>query len=501
MIDFLASYPWYVDHIRPVWLALPPEVRGRFYVSQRSIRAADGLPGVTLGRPGGEVRPIYTVSFGDYRSARMLGRQTIALGQHGAGQSYSNDHPAYPGGRGQGEVSLFLVPNETAAARTRAAYPRARVEIVGCPKLDALPRGPRSIGISCEPWTDFAAAIRSPLRTRDLGQEVGLCVAHAIASVKWSALDTNAELVTAPSRNTTASGTSGEGLKLPADLQALAREATEAVSSAMSKCTRLSDGSCRASATSAERSLDLKWLFDGTLLKSDGSYPKTDEGSHILSIPTTTFGSVSLAIPCMTAKADTGARAARQAVICTSFHWNSKSIAPETTSAWEHYQRAIILLSRHRHVLGHAHPREMFKIGKWYQRSNIEVAASFDDVLRRADVYACDNSSSLFEFAATGRPVVVLNHPAYRRNVEHGLRFWAAAGIGVNVDDHLKLGAAVERAIEDPPEMQAAREKALRIVYQPLRGGAELAAAALVDWANSQAPEARRRAQRERRVR
>ena len=335
MIDFLASCPWYVDHVRPVWLALPPEMRGRFYVSQRSVRAADGLPGVMTGRPGGEVRPIYTVSFGDFRSARMLGRQSIALGQHGAGQSYSNDYPAYPGGRGQGEVSLFLVPNETAARRTRAAYPRARVEIVGCPKLDALP-------------------------TKD----------------------------------------------------------------------------------------------------RDGA-----------------------------------------PVIAFSFHWNSKSIAPETTSAWEHYQRAIILLSRHRHVLGHAHPREMFKIGRWYQRANIEVVTSFDDVLRRADVYACDNSSSLFEFAATGRPVVVLNHPAYRRNVEHGLRFWAAAGIGVNVDDHLKLGAAVERAIEDPPEMQAAREKALRIVYQPLRGGAELAAAALVDWARSQAPEALRRAQRERRVR
>jgi hypothetical protein len=330
VIDVLASYPWYVDHVRPVWLALPPEMRGRFYVSQRSVHAAEGLPGVTMGRPGGEVRPIYTVSFGDFRSARMLGRQSIALGQHGAGQSYSNDHPAYPGGRSQGEVSLFLVPNETAARRTRAAYPRARVEVVGCPKLDTLP--------------------------------------------------------------------------------------------------------------TKERNGD--------------------------------------------------------PVIAFSFHWDSKTIAPEMSSAWEYYQRAIALLSRHRHVIGHAHPREMFKIGKWYQRTHIPVVQSFDEVLRRADVYACDNSSSLFEFATTGRPVVVLNQPAYRRNVEHGLRFWEAAGVGVNVDDPLRLGAAVDRAIEDAPEVAEAREAALRIVYQPLRGGAELAAAALMDWATAQAPEARRRERR-----
>ncbi len=139
MIDVLASWPWYVDHLRPIWLALPPEARGRFYVSARSSEAAEGLPGVTLGRMDGSLArssPSPTATIARRASA---GRTMIALGQHGAGQSYWNDHPAYPGGRGQGEASLFLVPNETAAARTRAAYPKARVEIVGCPKLDTLP--------------------------------------------------------------------------------------------------------------------------------------------------------------------------------------------------------------------------------------------------------------------------------------------------------------------------------------------------------------------------
>ena len=334
VIDVFASSPWYIDHLRPVWLALPPEQRGRFYVSQRSIENAGGLPGVTLARPTtGPRNPILVVSFGDYRAARMGGRTMVALGQHGAGQSYSNDHPAYPGGRGQGDVSLFLVPNETAAARTRAAYPKARVEIIGCPKLDTLPT------------------------------------------------------------------------------------------------------------------------------KERGEPP----------------------------------------VIAFSFHWDSKSIAPETWSAWSHYQRAIALLSPDRRLIGHAHPREMFKLANWYRRTHVEVVSSFDEVCRRADIYACDNSSSMFEFASTGRPVIVLNQPGYRRNVEHGLRFWTAAGVGVNVEQPGDLAAAVDRAAEDPPEARAAREAALRIVYQPLRGGAALAASVLLDWAGTSEREPRVR--RERRIR
>jgi hypothetical protein len=59
--------------------------------------------------------------------------------------------------------------------------------------------------------------------------------------------------------------------------------------------------------------------------------------------------------------------------------------------------------------------------------------ASLREVQRRAAVYVCDNSSSMYEFAATGRPVVVLDLPegrikgiGYRRNINHGLRFWDA---------------------------------------------------------------------------
>ena len=104
-------------------------------------------------------------------------------------------------------------------------------------------------------------------------------------------------------------------------------------------------------------------------------------------------------------------------------------------------------------------------------------------MLRQADLYVCDNSSSLFEFAATGRPVVVLNTPEYRRDVHHGLRFWDAASVGVNCDRPRDLDDAIGQALADAPKQQAARERALDIVYSPRTGGAQLAADALVEWA------------------
>ena len=51
---------------------------------------------------------------------------------------------ATPGGDDNDDVGLFLVPNEHAANRWRERYPSASVEVVGCPRLDALPRAERA---------------------------------------------------------------------------------------------------------------------------------------------------------------------------------------------------------------------------------------------------------------------------------------------------------------------------------------------------------------------
>jgi hypothetical protein len=164
-------------------------------------------------------------------------------------------------------------------------------------------------------------------------------------------------------------------------------------------------------------------------------------------------------------------------VVAVSFH-TTFTFSPELRSAFGHFRSALPALAERYEVLGHAHPRWGDQMAREFKRLGIEYVADFGEVCRRADVYAVDNSSTLFEFAATGRPVVVLNAPWYRRQIDHGLRFWAASTIGVNADEPGELLSAVELALLDRPDQQAARTAALALVYQPR----EDAASAVTAW-------------------
>ena len=179
-------------------------------------------------------------------------------------------------------------------------------------------------------------------------------------------------------------------------------------------------------------------------------------------------------------------------VVAISAHFPC-NITIETRPALPYYLSVLPELAQRFTVIGHGHPR-YHGIDRVYRRAKIEYVASFDEVCRRADVYVCDNSSTLFEFASTGRPVVVLNSPQYRRDVDHGLRFetsqgcsttsgphfCGAAHVGVQVDRPRDLAGAIERALADGPRERANRERALDIVYAHRTGAAERAAAAIV---------------------
>lgn len=164
-------------------------------------------------------------------------------------------------------------------------------------------------------------------------------------------------------------------------------------------------------------------------------------------------------------------------VVAVSFHWQPREApVPEVGSAWPAMGRAILdeldaLASTGAvEVLGHAHPRIAEEVFAEYDRRGWPVAPTFDDVVERADVYVVDNSSTLFEFAALGRPVVVVNAPQYRRLVNHGLRFWRAATIGPNVNAATDVGPAVLAALADGPELRRSREDAVRLAYSVLDG-------------------------------
>jgi len=91
------------------------------------------------------------------------------------------------------------------------------------------------------------------------------------------------------------------------------------------------------------------------------------------------------------------------------------------------------------------------------------------------------HNSTIFEFAATGRPVVVVNCPRYRRDVSHGLRFWDDIP-GLQCDAPDELPSVIERALKDPPVVRAMREAAVANVYSKHDGhSAERFAAVIVE--------------------
>lgn len=165
-------------------------------------------------------------------------------------------------------------------------------------------------------------------------------------------------------------------------------------------------------------------------------------------------------------------------VVAVGFHWPCMAGAPWSGWAFPEYHAAIARLAERVKVIGHGHPRAMPTLARWYERVGIEVVESFDDVCRRADLYVCDNSSTLFEFAATGRPVVVLNSRSWRGEGP-GLRFWEASVVGLNVTRPEALAAVVESTLVDPLEVRRAREYALGIVYAHRAGAAQRAVEAI----------------------
>lgn len=156
-------------------------------------------------------------------------------------------------------------------------------------------------------------------------------------------------------------------------------------------------------------------------------------------------------------------------VVAVSFHWDC-SVVPETQTTWNYYKSALETLTKRFKVIGHGHPRIISKLVSTYREFGIEVVYDFSEVMTRADVYAVDNSSTLFEFAALDKPVVVLNAPWFRRDVEHGMRFWELSDVGVCCDSPHELVNAVELALTEPKKVVDRRHEVVDIVY-PVNDG------------------------------
>lgn len=161
--------------------------------------------------------------------------------------------------------------------------------------------------------------------------------------------------------------------------------------------------------------------------------------------------------------------------IAISFHWDS-TVAPEARWAFPHYRDILgHLASWGYRVIGHAHPRSWPQLEPIWRLHGWELEQDFDKVVERADLYIADTTSTLYEFAVVG-PVVVLNAPWYRRDVEHGIRFWQHVP-GVQVDEPHELRTAIAAALQGRGARQ--RRAAVDAVYPFLGQATQRAANAI----------------------
>lgn len=136
-VDLFASQPHYWEHLRPIWEALPRELRGTAW------SARNGQPwGVgPFRRSRGDSGASHVLVAGAADRGRVPAKPILV--EHGAGQSYVREgagHPSYAGGKGWGNAGGFISPGPAAGNAWRAAYPGLPVFEVGCPKMDTVRR-------------------------------------------------------------------------------------------------------------------------------------------------------------------------------------------------------------------------------------------------------------------------------------------------------------------------------------------------------------------------
>jgi hypothetical protein len=131
-----------------------------------------------------------------------------------------------------------------------------------------------------------------------------------------------------------------------------------------------------------------------------------------------------------------------------AWHWNAPG-QPEAKGAWERYKVAAKDLAQKYPVLGHGHPRMKSAIGRDYKQFKISQEWDWAECVKQARALTCDNSSVMWEAAALDIPVVVVNAPWYRRDVNWGLRFWEYADVGPQVNSPAEYAEAVRLVLEE----------------------------------------------------
>ncbi len=174
----------------------------------------------------------------------------------------------------------------------------------------------------------------------------------------------------------------------------------------------------------------------------------------------------------------------RKPVVCISFHWNGEKVSKEASNAFLHYRDVLDELAHQDdfQLIGHGHPKYMWFLEQEYQARGIEVVHSFEDVMERADLYVNDCSSTMYEFCVTGKPVVILNAPWFRRDVNLGIRFWEYTDIGPQVDEPGDLLTVIRWMLKYPSMFQDSRNQMMKDLYPFFGCSAQRAAGAILGF-------------------
>lgn len=158
-----------------------------------------------------------------------------------------------------------------------------------------------------------------------------------------------------------------------------------------------------------------------------------------------------------------------------TWHWDlkfgpDKPHVPELQCTFDWWKPAVQRVAERWGVLGSAHPRAQASLFPRYRRMEVPTEAAFNRFVGSIKVLVCDNSSAMFYAAALGVPVVILNHPEYRRDVDHGLRFWEYADIGPQIGHLGDLPGVTADVLADPARWATRAHEVCAELF-PMRDG------------------------------
>lgn len=171
--------------------------------------------------------------------------------------------------------------------------------------------------------------------------------------------------------------------------------------------------------------------------------------------------------------------------VAVSFHWPCE-LKPETGWAFPEWRDEVPRLVDHGfEVIGHGHPRAWRVLLPYWRgvSPSVDAVPDWASVVEQADVYVCDNSSTLFEAAAVGVPVLLLNGDGWPTDGE--LRFGLEGrllGPGLWPGDSVTHGVTMARCW-DAGWRRAAVEATYANLPDGRRAATGAAVEALVSWA------------------